>query len=38
MEFDRRDIEYMVTAARDAFARGLWMLPAVVRIVGVGLE
>ena len=31
-------VEYMVTATRDAFARNLTIFPAVLRVVGVGLE
>ncbi len=31
-------VEHMVTAARDAFARGLTIFPAVLSVVGVGLE
>ena len=37
-ELAGRHIEHMVTAARDALARDLRILPAVRRVVGIGFE
>ncbi len=37
-ELAGRHIEHMVTAARDALARGIRILPAVHPIVGIGLK